>query len=152
MRISDWSSDVCSSDLFEVSSFGDPAAELSGLRLRDAAEPLGDLSAMIDRYEMLTGDRISKQLLEYHSAGFCGVNGFLMWGLAYDTTLDQDYIAYMHYSVATTRWAIKAIAEHMGLTLTEPEEPMFRPLGFSRAGVRKSTPMTSSNYCSTRMP
>src|SRR3546814_12894843 len=89
---------------------------------------------MIDRYEMLTGDRISKQLLEYHSAGFCGVNGFLMWGLAYDTTLDQDYIAYMHYSVATTRWAIKAIAEHMGLTLTEPEEPMFRPLGFSRAG------------------
>src|SRR3546814_5503747 len=75
---------------------------------------------MIDRYEMLTGDRISKQLLEYHSAGFCGVNGFLMWGLAYDTTLDQDYIAYMHYSVATTRWAIKAIAEHMGLTLTEP--------------------------------
>src|SRR3546814_2728162 len=89
---------------------------------------------MIDRYEMLTGDRISKQLLEYHSAGFCGVNGFLMWGLAYDTTLDQDYIAYMHYSVATTRWAIKAIAEHMGLTLTEPEEPMFRPLDFSRAG------------------
>src|SRR3546814_5225524 len=84
---------------FEVSSFGDPAAELSGLRLRDAAEPLGDLSAMTDRYEMLTGDRISKQLLEYHSAGFCGVNGFLMWGLAYDTTLDQDYIAYMHYSV-----------------------------------------------------
>src|SRR3546814_7173033 len=76
---------------FEVSSFGDPEAELSGLRLRDAAEPLGDLSAMIDRYEMLTGDRISKQLLEYHSAGFCGVNGFLMWGLAYDTTLDQDY-------------------------------------------------------------
>src|SRR3546814_13776776 len=107
MRISDWSSDVCSSDLrlmgerpfpimrfiaqwlrrnvpqdrtratfvnfdagqflyeddrvtglidFEVSSFGDPAAELSGLRLRDAAEPLGDLSAMIDRYEMLTGE------------------------------------------------------------------------------------------------
>src|SRR3546814_5116886 len=105
---------------FEVSSFGDPAAELSGLRLRDAAEPLGDLSAMIDRYEMLTGDRISKQLLEYHSAGFCGVNGFLMLGLAYDTTLDQDYIAYMHYSVATTRWAIKDIAEHMGLTLTEP--------------------------------
>src|SRR3546814_20546691 len=89
---------------------------------------------MIDRYEMLTGDRISKQLLEYHSAGFCGVNGFLMWGLAYDTTLDQDYIAYMHYSVATTRWAIKDIAEHMGLTLTEQEDPMFRTLGFSRAG------------------
>src|SRR3546814_18848418 len=95
MRIIDWSSDVCSSDLFlyeddrvtglidfEVSSFGDPAAELSGLRLRDAAEPLGDLSAMIDRYEMLTGDRISKQLLEYHSAGFCGVNGFLKIGRA----------------------------------------------------------------------
>src|SRR3546814_18573689 len=122
---------------FEVSSFGDPAAELSGLRLRDAAEPLGDLSAMIDRYEMLTGDRISKQLLEYNSAGFCGVNGFTMWGLAYDTTLDQDYIAYMHYAVATTRWAIKAIAAHRGLTRTDPEETMFRRRGFAHAGKHR---------------
>src|SRR3546814_14854310 len=95
---------------------------------------MGDLSAMNDRYEMLTGDRISKQLLEYHSAGFCGVNGFLMWGSAYDTTLDQDYIAYMNYSVATTRWAITAIAEHMDLTLPEPEEPIFRTTGISHAG------------------
>lgn len=118
---------------FEVSSFGDPAAELAGLRLRNTAEPLGDLSKMIARYETLTGDRISKQLIEYHTAGFCGVNGFLMWPLAFATTMEQDYIAYMNYMIATGRWAIRAIAEHVGVTLTEPGMPQERPLGFSRA-------------------
>lgn len=32
---------------FEVSSLGDPAAELSGMRLRDSSEPLGDLTALV---------------------------------------------------------------------------------------------------------
>jgi hypothetical protein len=118
---------------FEVSSFGDPAAELAGLRLRNTAEPLGDLSKMIDRYETLTGDRISKKLIEYHTAGFCGVNGFLMWPLAFNTTMEQDYIAYMNYMIATGRWAIRAIAEHIGVELSEPDMPQERPLGFSRA-------------------
>ncbi|MBK7283783.1 MAG: phosphotransferase [Sphingomonadales bacterium] len=36
---------------FEMSAFGDPAAELAGMRLRDTSEPLGDLSALYDHYE-----------------------------------------------------------------------------------------------------
>jgi aminoglycoside phosphotransferase (APT) family kinase protein len=120
---------------FEVSSFGDPGAEFAGLRLRDCAEPLGDLSRMINRYEGLTGDRISKKLIEYHTAGFCGVNGFLMWPLAFNTTMEQDYIAYMNYMIATGRWSIRAIAEHIGVVLSEPEMPELRPLGFSRAAA-----------------
>jgi len=118
---------------FEVSSFGDPGAEFAGLRLRNCAEPLGDISAMIDRYEAITGDKISKKLIEYHTAGFCGVNGFLMWPLAFKTTMEQDYIAYMNYMIATGRWSIRAIAEHVGVELSEPEMPALRPLGFSRA-------------------
>lgn len=118
---------------FEVSGFGDPAAELAGLRLRNSSEPLGDLSRMIDRYEQLTGDRISKRLIEYHTAGFCGVNGFLMWPLAFNSTMEQDYTAYMNYMIATGRWCIRAIAEHVGVVLTDPEPPVARPLGFPRA-------------------
>ncbi len=118
---------------FEVSSFGDPAAELAGLRLRNAAEPLGDIGALIDHYELLTGDKISKQLIEYHSAGFCGVNGFLLWPLAFNCSPEQDYVAYMHYAVWASRASIKAIAEHSGVVLAEPAEPELRPLGFSEA-------------------
>jgi hypothetical protein len=88
----------------------------------------------MDRYESLTGDRITKRLIEFHTAGFCGVNGFLMWPLAFDPAPEQDYISYMNYSVATTRWAIRAIADHMGIALTDPREPICAPLGFAAAG------------------
>jgi hypothetical protein len=56
-----------------------------------------------------------------------------MWPLAYASTAEQDYVAYMHYSVATTRFSIRAIAEHIGICLSEPGEPSRSPLGFPRA-------------------
>ncbi len=119
---------------FEVSSFGDPAAELAGLRIRDTAEPLGDISALIDHYEVLTGDRISRQLTEYHTAGFCGTNGFLMWPILFASTPEQDYVAYMQFSVAASRFAIRAIADHGGHPLADPAEPRATPGGFAQAG------------------
>lgn len=118
---------------FEVSSLGDPAAELAGMRLRDSTEPLGDLTAMIARYEALTGDRISRQLIEFHTAGFCGVNGFLMWPLMFESAPEQDYVAYLNYSVGTSRWMIRAMADYMGLVLVDPPEPTEQALGFSQA-------------------
>ena len=118
---------------FEVSSLGDPAAELAGMRLRDSTEPLGDLTAMIERYEQLSGDRISRQLIEFHTAGFCGVNGFLMWPLMFDSAPEQDYVAYLNYSVGTSRWMIRAMADHMGIELVDPADPGEEPLGFSQA-------------------
>jgi aminoglycoside phosphotransferase (APT) family kinase protein len=120
---------------FEMSSFGDPAAELAGMRLRDTSEPLGDLSALYDHYEKVSGDRITKQLIEYHTAGFCGVNGFMLWPLAFSSTPEQDYVAYLNFAVATTRWSYTAMAAHMGLVLTEPHTPAARPMGFDRAGL-----------------
>jgi aminoglycoside phosphotransferase (APT) family kinase protein len=120
---------------FEMSSFGDPAAELAGMRLRDTSEPLGDLSALYDHYEEVSGDRISKQLIEYHTAGFCGVNGFMLWPLAFTSTPEQDYMAYLNFAVATARWSYTAMAAHMGLPLSEPREPLARAMGFAQAGA-----------------
>ena len=120
---------------FEVSAFGDPAAELAGLRIRNTAEPMGDISALIDRYEALTGDRIDKRLIEYHTAGFCGVNGFLLWPLAFDSAPEQDYVAYLQFAVAGSRYAIRAIADHGGMALADPAMPAARPIGFAQAGA-----------------
>jgi aminoglycoside phosphotransferase (APT) family kinase protein len=120
---------------FEMSSFGDPAAELAGMRLRDTSEPLGDLSALYDHYEEVSGDRISKQLIEYHTAGFCGVNGFMLWPLAFTSTPEQDYMAYLNFAIATARWSYTAMAAHMGLPLSEPREPLARAMGFAQAGA-----------------
>jgi aminoglycoside phosphotransferase (APT) family kinase protein len=120
---------------FELSCYGDPAAELAGLRLRDTSEPLGALSELYDHYERLTGDRITKRLIEYHTAGFCGVNGFMLWPLMFGSTPEQDYVAYMQFAVATSRWSITAIAEHIGMTLAAPSVPDMQPLGFDQAGL-----------------
>ncbi|MBK6299361.1 MAG: phosphotransferase [Sphingomonadales bacterium] len=118
---------------FEMSAFGDPAAELAGMRLRDTSEPLGNLSALYDHYE--TERRPHTQgLIEYHTAGFCGVNGFMLWPLAFSSTREQDYMAYMQFAVATSRWCVTAMAEHGGITLTEPPVPEARPMGFAQAG------------------
>ena len=119
---------------FEMSAFGDPAAELAGMRLRDTSEPLGDLSALYDHYEKASGDRISKRLIEYHTAGFCGVNGFMLWPLMFTSTPEQDYTAYMNFSVATSRWCVTAMAAHDGVTLTQPRNPVVSAMGFERAG------------------
>lgn len=118
---------------FEVSSLGDPAAELAGMRLRDSTEPLGDLTAMIERYEELSGDHISRKLIEFHTVGFCGVNGWLMWPLMFESAPEQDYVAYLNYSVGTSRWMIRAMADYMGVALVDPVEPTEQPLGFSQA-------------------
>ncbi|WP_293984627.1 phosphotransferase [Sphingobium sp.] len=118
---------------FEVSSLGDPAAELAGMRLRDSTEKLGDLTALIRRYESLSGDRIDRKLIEFHTAGFCAVNGFLMWPLMFDSAPEQDYVAYQHYCVATSRFMIRAMADHEGLVLEDPPLPQIDPLGFSQA-------------------
>ncbi len=119
---------------FEVSSFGDPVAELSGMRLRDTAEPLGDLTELIAHYEALTGKAVSNKAIEFHTAGFCGVNGFLMWPLMFDSAPEQDYVAYMNYCVATSRWMIRAMADHDGIVLEDPPLPGANQFGFGQAG------------------
>ena len=120
---------------FEVGYIGDPLAEFSGMRLRDSTEPLGDINTLIDQYEALTGDIIDKRSVEYHTAGFCAVNGFLLWPLAFSPGTDDDYVAYLSFSVGTSRWAITAMAEVMGVKLAdEMDLPEPAPLTFTAAG------------------
>jgi aminoglycoside phosphotransferase (APT) family kinase protein len=120
---------------FEVAYVGDPLAEFAGMRLRDSAEPLGDINTLMDHYEALTGDKLDKQSVEYHTAGFCAVNGFLLWPLAFDPAPDDDYVAYLSFSVGTSRWAISAIAENLELTLPAVDEPEPAPVAFPAGGA-----------------
>lgn len=123
---------------FEVGYVGDPLAEFAGMRLRDSTEPLGDIGELMDHYEALTGDKLDKHSVEYHTAGFCAINGFLLWPLAFEPASDDDYVAYLSFSVGTSRWAISAIAEALDLKLEDPAEPEASPLTFLAAGEHLS--------------
>jgi hypothetical protein len=59
----------------------------------------------------------------------------MLWPLAFTSTPEQDYMAYMNFSVATARWSYTAMAAHMGLQLSEPREPVARIMGFGQGGV-----------------
>ena len=108
---------------FEVAYIGDPAAEFAGMRLRDTTEPLGDLSDLRDYYEQLTGVDIPTSAIAYHSAGFAGINGMLMWPMIYAPEPQHDIVAYLQFSVATGRWSLQGIAESIGHTLDPAPEP-----------------------------
>ncbi|MEA3300460.1 MAG: phosphotransferase [Pseudomonadota bacterium] len=127
---------------FEVGYVGDPIAEFAGMRLRDSTEPLGDINTLMDHYEQLTGDRLDKNTVEFHTAGFCAVNGFLLWPLAFDPDINDDYVAYLSFSVGTTRWAINAIAEILGVDLRDIDPPAAAPLVYDAATrhLRESLP------------
>ena len=120
---------------FEVGYIGDPLAEFAGMRLRDSTEPLGDIGSMMDHYEALTGDVLDNFSIEYHTAGFCGVNGFLLWPLAFDPDTRDDFIAYLSFSVGTSRWAITAIAAALGIELGNAEAPQPAALGYPAAAT-----------------
>jgi aminoglycoside phosphotransferase (APT) family kinase protein len=112
----------------EVGYVGDPAAEFAGMRLRDTTEPLGDIPALVDHYGRLTGDSIDNPTIEFHTAGFNAVNGFLLWPMAFETAPGQDYVAYLSFAVGTSRWAIEAMAQHRGFRLEATESPTARAI------------------------
>ena len=59
----------------------------------------------------------------------------MLWPLAFTSTPDQDYAAYLNFAVATTRWSYTAMAAHEGIVLAEPRLPVARPTGFAQAGA-----------------
>jgi len=115
---------------FEVAYIGDPAAEFAGMRLRDTTEPLGNISALCDYYEKLTGDRISKSAIEYHSAGFASTNSMLMWPLIFNPAADHDLLSYLQFTIATSRWGLAGIAEFEGIDLIDPAAPQASDIAF----------------------
>lgn len=108
---------------FEVSYIGDPAAEFAGMRLRDTTEPLGDIAELREYYESLTGDRISRKVIAYHSAGFASTNSMLMWPMMFTPEVENDFVAYLQFCVATSRWGLQGIAESLEIDLDPVADP-----------------------------
>jgi len=113
----------------ELACLGDPAADLAGLRTRDMSEPLGDLSAANARYFKLTGEKIPRDVIDYHTVRFSLYTPLAVAGLVANPTPGLDLIQYLGWYWVYSLAPLDVIAHGMGLereALVLPEESATR--------------------------
>ena len=112
---------------FEFSFLGDPAADLAGLRCRDAAHSLGDMRRAIARYGELTGDHIDPRVIDYHTVRFGWVNPLSLGWMCLDPPKEINYVQYKAWYVLCSMWSLDVLALLTGATLDPLDIPDAAP-------------------------
>ncbi|MEO8694790.1 MAG: phosphotransferase [Acidimicrobiales bacterium] len=112
---------------FEFSFLGDPAADLAGLRCRDAAHSLGDMRRAIARYGDLTGDHIDPRVIDYHTVRFGWVNPLSLGWMVLDPPKAINYVQYKAWYVLCSMWSLDVLASLTGATLDPLDIPGASP-------------------------
>jgi hypothetical protein len=97
----------------EFSYLGDRAAELAGLRIRDAAHKLGDVRRALRRYAGLTGTAIDPAVVDYHTVRFAWVNPLSLGHLCADPPPEINYVQYQAWYVLCSRWGLDVLARRV---------------------------------------
>jgi aminoglycoside phosphotransferase (APT) family kinase protein len=115
----------------ELACLGDPVADLGGLRNRDLSEPLGDLSRAVRRYELLTGEAVDREVLDFHTARFALVTPLAVAHLVAAPPAGMDVVQYLGWHLVWTRAALEVIAARLGVAVEAPPgtRPGARPGG-----------------------
>ena len=112
---------------FEAAYVGDPVAEFAAMRSRDCEEPLGDIGRIARKYEAATGDRIDKNAVEFHTAGWSLMTPFQWEDSVRNPAPGDSWLEYFTWLVGCGRWALEAIAQVVG-----------RPAGASSTGPTRA--------------
>ncbi|WP_176921382.1 phosphotransferase [Pseudonocardia oroxyli] len=104
----------------ELAHVTDPQADLAGLRVRNAFEPLGDLAWIFDRYVEASGDPIDPAVVNFHQVvgGLAGRQAITRLR----TEERADYVNWLTWEVAGAFSVLSAIAEELGEEL-DPAPP-----------------------------
>jgi hypothetical protein len=108
---------------FEAAYVGDPVAEFAAMRSRDCSEPLGDIGRIARKYEAATGDRIEKNAVEFHTAGWSLMTPFQWEDSVRNPVAGDSWLEYFTWVVGCGRWALEAIAQVVGAPLEAVEGP-----------------------------
>lgn len=108
---------------FEAAYIGDPVAEFAAMRSRDCAEPLGDISRIAHKYETATGDRIDKNSVEFHTAGWSLMTPFQWEDSVRNPVAGDSWLEYFTWVVGCGRWALEAIAQVVDAPLGVIQSP-----------------------------
>lgn len=99
----------------EIAGVMDPQADLAGLRVRNAFEPLGDLAWAFGRYEQLSGDAVDVSTVNFHQmvGGLAGRQAITRLR----TEARADYVNYLGWEIAGGCSVLSALAEELGVEL-----------------------------------
>jgi len=107
----------------ELAHLGDPAEDLAGLRTRDLSEPLGDLRRAVATYERVTGQRVERRLVDYHTVRFALVTPLAIASTVARPPARTDLIQYLCWYHVYGRVALEVIAHVQGISLAPPALP-----------------------------
>jgi aminoglycoside phosphotransferase (APT) family kinase protein len=108
---------------FEAAYVGDPVAEFAAMRSRDCEEPLGDIGRIARKYEAATGDRIDKNAVEFHTAGWSLMTPFQWEDSVRNPAPGDSWLEYFTWLVGCGRWGLEAIAQVVGAPLEVLDKP-----------------------------
>ncbi len=92
---------------FEHAHVGDPMMDLAALRIRDTIKNLGDLSAIVARYEAVTGVTVDHDVIEYQTVVYNALSIASTGPPLAAPIPGTDWISYLAWYVNGARWAFE---------------------------------------------
>jgi len=106
---------------FEYACLGDPVIDLAFVPRRASHEGMGDLSPFFRHYEVLTGEKLSRDRLVFHTVWWGLVTPFITTGDLHAPRPEANYYDYVGWYLCSLYSTFDTLADHMGLDL--PGEP-----------------------------
>ncbi|MFE6926037.1 phosphotransferase [Nocardia sp. NPDC057663] len=115
----------------EFACLGDPLADLGAMRMRDTAQPIGDLMRAYATYEHATGEPVVPAVVNFHAVRFASLTALLSVGVRRDPPPEFDLAQWESWALLSQVLCLEIIAEQAGVEL-DAEESLPEPAASRR--------------------
>lgn len=105
----------------DFSCLGDPLADLGAMRMRDTAQPIGNLTHVFAEYARHTGQGIDPHVVNFHAVRFALLTAMLSSGTRANPPPEFDLAQWQVWSLMSLTICLEIIAEEGGYHLSTPE-------------------------------
>ncbi|WP_338837867.1 phosphotransferase [Gordonia polyisoprenivorans] len=103
----------------EFACLGDPLADLGAMRMRDTAQPIGNLTLAFKHYAESTGRDVDSHVVNFNAVRFAVLTSMLSIGERFDPSSRFDLAQWEAWSVMAQLICLTIIAEETGAELPQ---------------------------------